>query len=230
VTFSEPVECGRLVASPPASTYYYYEEGVRSTAQLSGAAHFGRCDEQYTQSIVIVAASSAAEIVPYRDSLQLVANALDASGNGPPPADRARKAAIEVGGENRMDGIASPNPFVPGETLLHQSLPPATRTFYSSVIGNKTYGTLVAVSTVKPLKAGTDNSYGSAEVYDAVGNLVQDGLKVLRANSYRDYGVVWDGRNTNGRLVGGGGYLMVIQGVDIDGQTVGKRMMVGVKR
>ncbi len=82
----------------------------------------------------------------------------------------------------------------------------------------------------KPLRPDSRGAFGAAAVYDAVGNLVTDGLEVRQAAGYRDYGVVWDGRNANGRLVGSGGYLMVISGTDAEGEAVMKRFKVGVQR
>jgi len=53
---------------------------------------------------------------------------------------------------------------------------------------------------------------------------------VRQAQSYKSYGVFWDGRNANGRFVGGGGYLMVLSMTDVDGKEITQRMKIGVRR
>ena len=97
--------------------------------------------------------------------------------------------------------------------------------------------TVAIIGTKKPLKCvencgGANASYGTAHIYDAVGNLVMSDLRVGRASAgaQRDYGIYWDGTNRNGRYVGGGGYLVRFEAEDMDGTSIRESLKVGVKR
>ncbi len=230
IMFSEPVMCNVLTSTDPEQSFRYFRADTAKQAILNDAEYLVQCgaDEYVTLATIVTAPGTA--LYPYLDSLQLTAGARDRAGNSPPRADIARKVVLQSGGENRVEAAITPNPFVPGQTTLRGSLPATTQSFYQNVIGDKTYGTLVGITTKKPLRARSDGSYATADIYDAVGNLVIDGLQVKQAADYRDYGVVWDGRNRSGRLVGGGGYLIVVRGTDADDAPVEKKMKIGVKR
>jgi fibro-slime domain-containing protein len=78
-------------------------------------------------------------------------------------------------------------------------------------------------------------SYGDAIVYDAVGNIVDKGLKVyyVAANpvdtSY-SYGIYWDCHNKNDRWVGNGTYLIMVSTTDANKLTKTIPIKVGFCR
>jgi flagellar hook assembly protein FlgD len=65
-----------------------------------------------------------------------------------------------------------------------------------------------------------------------LGNIIMRSLKLKVASSstIKDYGIAWDGRNENGRMVGAGTYLCIVTMTDVDGKKQVKRAKIGVKR
>jgi fibro-slime domain-containing protein len=129
------------------------------------------------------------------------------------------------------------NPFTPGVT----EIPPEVLNNYKNVIDyyGTTKGTLISFEPPMPLAPvgpeGPDNprtNYANVKVYDAVGNLINTNLKLIKASSLkpRTYGIIWNGTNMNGRIVGSGAYLFVISGKQTDGKAFNTRIKIGVKK
>lgn len=233
VGLSEAVRCDALKAMEPGEAFRYYKEGGYDPEALRNARFEPpSCGaETLIGGVTIVTDGTDFTFTPFTDSLQLVDGARDEA-NNPPPAD-GRKAPLEIAGENTVVVASSPNPFVPGVSTI----PSATYEFYTNVAAGKTKGTIIGIGTKKPLacRENCDSPrarYGEAWIYDAVGNLIAERLPVSQANAgtTRDYGIFWDGANRNGRFVGGGGYLVVIEAEDIDGTALNETMKIGVKR
>jgi hypothetical protein len=215
---------------PSAAFDYYRAEDAITTEILGEAIHSPTtCEQEFATNFSLVPVGAAREIIPFVDSIRIDKGTTDSTGNKPPA--NGRKAPVEIGGENTIRAGVSPNPFTPGGNDLLK-LDPKVRNFYREVIGGKISGTVIGISTRKPLEPSADGSFGTASIYDAVGNLVRDDLEVIRASSdtFRDYGIFWDGTNRNGRLVGAGGYLLTIEATDADKKTVKKSFKIGVKR
>ncbi|MBD3393720.1 MAG: hypothetical protein GF418_16410, partial [Chitinivibrionales bacterium] len=228
ITLSEPVRADQVQGDAVDVFNYYSRDGVTDNV-LEGATVEPIGEGEYVTTVRVITRPGV-EVYPFQDTMQVVDNAIDASNNEPPPPEASRRENVGPGGESKIVATANPNPFRPGAATIQQSLPPSTLSFYENVIGDKNYGMVVGITTRKPLKRDGSGGYGTAAVYDAVGNLVIDGLALKQADTYKDYGVVWDGRNTNGRIVGSGGYLLVVSCTDVSGNKVTKSMMVGVKR
>ena len=155
---------------------------------------------------------------------------------------------ITVGSLGNSATVAWPNPFTPGVSKL-----PGLGTgnskvyeFYQNVLqpfADKPFGILIGIETPRPLKpvnpgeaSNPQASYAHVNVYDAVGNLVatsrsgRKDLRVVRAQTSRTFGIVWNGTNDKGRTVGGGTYLFDIKGKQTDGRPFFKTMKVAVTR
>lgn len=238
ITFSEPVNRNELTVTNGSSidvTFNYYKavEGDPPSIEISGeildnARYIEIGGNEYITEITVVTnvpADGKYEIVPFLDSLQLVYGTTDQAGNSPPGASTSRRSRIEIGGQNVVTVVANPNPFVIGAPI-----PDIIHDYYRGVTSQQ-FGTIIAIISKKPLMQKSDGSYGSAVIYDAVGNLIKEDLLVMRANetTYRDYGIHWDGTNENGRNVGFGSYLFIVKGKDIDGSDVIQKIVVGVK-
>jgi flagellar hook assembly protein FlgD len=98
------------------------------------------------------------------------------------------------------------------------------------LIGDNNSGTILAVKTTAPLEStGTGVRglpvFGTAVLYDALGNKVKK-LEIGEIDKSKgDYGAFWDGTNFNNRKVGAGVYLM---NVSITGEK-SKTIKVGVR-
>ncbi len=226
---SEPVSCLHTTREKPGEVFYYYKSDGRDTRILNRALFAQSCTEEFT-SVYRIVLDEDTDIYPYSDSLQLVAFASDHWSNLPPPPERALKKRIESSGQNAVVISVSPNPFDPTEPNI-DLLPQNIKDAYAGVIRGLNVGTLISISTDKPLQKQGEN-YGWATVIDAVGNRVKGALPVQRANEENErlYGVVWDGTNENGRIVGPNAYLLVIRVKDIEGKDILDRTKVGVAR
>ena len=143
---------------------------------------------------------------------------------------------VDVGGKGEPAVAIGPNPFTPGRTPARQALGP-NNTFYNEIPGIGGFGVLIAVEAAKPLvdgpvgKAGK-KSYGKVVIYDAVGNVVRvDALYGTGdSGARRAYGFVWDGKNTKGRNVGPGTYLVRVTGTDESGNKLNEQKKIGVTK
>jgi hypothetical protein len=120
--------------------------------------------------------------------------------------------------------IATPVPFVPGQTDIRSVLPQSVIDFYDNIIKNlpttkvvlvgiTTEGVLIPLNPSDSLKTDLSKvSYGKVRIYDAVGNLIRTDLPLLRAKNSRSYAVAWDGTNQLNRIVGTGAYLVDMRG------------------
>lgn len=122
-----------------------------------------------------------------------------------------------------------PNPLVPGRVDIHSVLPPEIITTYSPIIdaAGTPYVTLVAIEAPEALKKQGD-SYGKVQIYDAVGHIVRDDLKIVAGTKKLTYGVAWDGTNENRRRVGSGTYLAVIKAKTEHGGMYGITQKIGI--
>jgi fibro-slime domain-containing protein len=111
-----------------------------------------------------------------------------------------------------------PNPLIPGRVDIHSVLPPDIIATYSPVINaaGTPYVTLVAIGAPRELVAQED-SYSEVQIYDAVGHIIRDDLRLIAGTKKLTYGVAWDGTNENGRRVGSGTYLAVIKAETVTG-------------
>lgn len=120
--------------------------------------------------------------------------------------------SLKIINEGLSSIVAIPNKFSPG-TMLPTFIPGTDKTISSFYIpGNnepKT-GTIILIETpnaLSPLVANS-NTYAKVLIYDAVGNIVRSDLQFKTGTNSRIYGLVWDGKNKNGRDVASGTYLV----------------------
>jgi hypothetical protein len=148
--------------------------------------------------------------------------------------------AAEVGAKGEPSLAIGPNPFVPGRSRVADAFRGSSTKYYENVPGVKENrpGVLIAAEGAKPLKpsgavgSGADGKtpYGKVVIYDAVGNIVRIDALYEAGGARRAYGVVWDGKNTKGRYVGPGTYLVWVTGTDVDGSALKVRKTVGVTK
>jgi len=227
VTLSEPVSnLNALSGAQPHNYFNYYNGDTRITTSLSTMEVDG--------DTIKIIMTPGFQVNVYDDSLQLASTqqVKDAEGNIAPT--NGRKAPIEVE-ESPITIAPGKSPFEPGKDII----PEKARKHYENVIKRRdpgkiqssinVTGTIVGVFSRRPLKIRSDGTYGEADVYDAVGNIVSSDLPVNKAIG-SDYGIFWDGRNENGRFVGSGTYLFIVSITELDGKGVVKKIKVGVRR
>jgi len=102
-------------------------------------------------------------------------------------------------------------------------------------------GSAIVIST--RLNLDLDRCHGTIRIFDPVGNIVNHDTEMewVVASDNKNIGVaVWNGRNNNGRIVGSGAYLVIIDatlfydrytddGVKNESKHVMYKVMVGVK-
>ncbi|MCL2688426.1 MAG: fibro-slime domain-containing protein [Chitinispirillia bacterium] len=148
-----------------------------------------------------------------------------------------RTAAIETGTVGFPATAIGPNPFIPGRSDLRDL--GAAYDFYKAAIDRSNTGgkgVLITADAPAKLKAapgvrGRAPGFGKVTIYDAVGNVVHVGTLFESGSSARSYAYAWDGKNTRGRTVGPGTYLVVITGVEEKTGTAFNppRRKIGVK-
>ncbi len=119
---------------------------------------------------------------------------------------------VIIQSEWKITVAVSSNPF-----NLQEAVSGKVASFYENVLkSNSNNGVIIALNSSIPLKIN-GNSYGTATIFDPVGNVVRSDLQVVLANSKTktDYGIIWDGANKNSRRVGIGSYLVRIKVCDI---------------
>lgn len=137
--------------------------------------------------------------------------------------------------------VILPNPFTPGKDNITERLPQNIIDFYRNIFTDleNPSVTLISIQTEVPLvplnpkdSLNPKASYGRVIAYDAVGNVIRRDLKLIRANpnSIYTYGIIWDGKNDNQRIVGTGSYLFMIQGKLANGAVFKHSVKSGIKR
>ncbi len=234
VTLSEPVRTDSLNTLPPGRCFRYYKgvQGYLDTALDN--SRFPEWTDEYVRSFIIELGNPEFEVTVYEDSLQLTVHGIDRAGNEPPGHREGHRQVIEPGGGNRIQIGVAPSIFRPGDNSIRNRLGPSTYRIYEEAIGDNTSGTLIVVNSIKRLKPdGTSpdgrQAYGTAVVFDAVGNVVTDDLALVRTGRNDSYATFWNGKNRNGRTVGTGAYLIRISAQDESGTTVTEAIKVGVR-
>jgi fibro-slime domain-containing protein len=146
-------------------------------------------------------------------------------------------------GTKAEPGIAiGPNPLVLGVSNVKDYYPAKVQTFYQNAISasgrGDGSGVLIAVDAPKQLKPASGGKpgvsgqtpYGLVTIYDAVGNVVARQNLYASGGRTSSYGYVWDGKNTKGRTVSPGTYLVRVKGTDADGNNFFVQRKVGVKK
>ncbi len=227
IKLSEPVLRDILIGVNPSELFNFYRAGDSQTSQsvIGDAVLLLPESGAYTQELIIVRsnANNPDEVIKvHEDSLQFVKGSTDAAGNA--PLKIARRVTIELGGSNNLLIAASPNPFSGGTELS-----PLTRTFYANVLNGipSPRGVLVAIRARKPLKEYKER-FGSAKIFDAVGNCIVSDLPIKMAAGFQDYGLFWNLHTNRGRRVSPGSYLCVVRVTDIDGRSIRETVKIGV--
>jgi fibro-slime domain-containing protein len=234
VTWTPTVAPNTWTSNPdPNQAFKYYQGGSYKESAFTSMAILN-------DSTVRLLISNKVSVDAGKDSIQLVRSSsassevVDVFKNLPP--ENGRKALVEWGRLN-IAFAPSSNPFVIGTPI-----PQIVSTYYAQVITKQnsispggsnipsSSGVLVGIKIKgKPPIALPDGSYGLVKIYDAVGNLINTGLRVFKAQG-TDYGIYWNGRNKNQRLVGTGTYLFLFSITDISGVTIKETFKIGVKR
>ncbi len=223
IIFSEPVKCEKLIGGSPSDALLYVKNGSIDPEVISGASYLENCVSEYITEVKIALKSGV--VTPLKDSLALIGNSrsvVDKEENTPPINNK--RVPIEWGVQNEISVGVSVNPFTPGITTFYAK---TNEVYANSIKGRKT-GVLIGISTLKPLQKNINGSYGKAVIYDNLGNLITDPLQVMDASLNNTYGIYWDGRNKNNRVVASGAYLMVIT-VESDGRVFTQKIKIGVK-
>jgi hypothetical protein len=230
ITFSEPVECRRLMSTAPESAFVYIDGDAPNAAALHDAIFTGNCPGSYISETIVLIPEEGFEIIPLKDKIGFTGKSpfvVDTSGALPPV--NGPTAPIRLGISSEIELLIYPNPV---ET--DKEINPNVRTAYANVISNNTHGVLIGVNSAVPLKTvqvgSSGTAYGKADIYDAVGNIVRKNLPVKNTDKAGVYGIYWDVKNRNGRLVGNGTYLIMVTTTDISGERVTRRNKIGVRR
>jgi hypothetical protein len=164
-------------------------------------------------------------VTPEEDSMSFIGNSssvADKSGNSANIHNRI--VPVEWGIENSITIAVSNNPFTPGETEINSLV----RKHYG-VPDEQKIGTIIGITSIKPFQKLSDGSYGSAVIYDAVGNLIQKNLPVQKTKTGSYYYAHWDGRNKHNRVVGEGTYLLILTS-STDGNRYINKTKIGVSQ
>jgi hypothetical protein len=224
VTLSEPLNCDPLNKSSPSSAFNYFDAGKLEQGIFTGASFIINCESGFVTEVRIILNSNGV-VTPDEDSMRIFGNSnsvVDKSGNKSVPNNRI--LPVEWGIENNINIVLFNNPLKPGKTEIN----PVVRQQYGVADEHKT-GTIIGITSIKSLEKRSDGSFGSAAIYDAVGNLVQKNLPVQKNKTGSHYYAFWDGRNKNNRAVGTGTYLMILVG-STDGTKFTEKMKIGVTR
>ncbi|MDG5815926.1 hypothetical protein QA601_12615 [Chitinispirillales bacterium ANBcel5] len=91
------------------------------------------------------------------------------------------------------------------------------------------YGQVVVIEPEEPLRRQVTLG-GKASIYDVVKNPVVSDVRLIPDNDNTRLYLVWDGRNSNGRVVGTGTYQAVLQISDDRELDERKNVRIGVRR
>jgi len=136
-----------------------------------------------------------------------------------------RDATIATGTVGEPAVAIGPNPFVPGQTNLRDALGQNVYDFYKNAIDASNTGgrgiliTVDAPAVLRQTSGGPNPGFGRVMIYDAVGNVVHVGTLYQSSKSARSYAYAWNGKNTRGRSVGPGTYLVAISAVEAESRA-----------
>lgn len=236
LTFDEPATWASLNAAGLDQLFGFWDQDNAITgAQVFGN---GRILENVgdTISSITLILGNPDLISPLQDSVAAVVGALvDMWGN---KTVESRSVIIKWGRSyDIIIGIA-PNPAdfgAPGQIEAMRTLRALVNDDASPL---PRYFTLVKVESVDDIVvAAEDDPSGESRgdetfmtVYDALGNVVKDGIRAyrLRANP-RDIVFAWDLRNAKDRMVGSGSYLGIITIKILGGGTKTRKVKLAVR-
>jgi hypothetical protein len=222
VNFSTPLLCTKLFSVSPESSFVFTSDG---TNLIKGSSYIGSCSNQYINSVKILVNISS-NTNQQNDSIGFRKGAvyvIDPEDNHP---NSFVKKKVEIDRKSNIQVTGYPSPASPDITFNSQ-----IRKAYSPIIGNNVSGALVGLFTRVPLQLvpGTD-SYGTADIYDATANIVCHDLPLKFSGTSGVYGIYWDIKNRNDRIVGNGTYLVVVKAKYYDGEKIEKRVKIAVSR
>jgi fibro-slime domain-containing protein len=223
VRFNSPVVCSGLFIAPPESSFVYTSEGLNL---IAGSSYIGSCSNQYVNSVRILVTISGNPSKQQNDSIGFKAGSIyvkDPEDNRPAFNGKVR---VEIDRESSIEVTGYPSPASPDIPFSSQ-----IRNAYAPVIGSNTSGALIGLYSriALQLVPGTDR-YGTADIYDATANLVCQNLPLKASGTSGVYGIYWDIKNRNKRIVGNGTYLVVIKTKYYDGEKTEKRVKLAVSR
>jgi hypothetical protein len=223
LTFSEEVDLKMLSTVLPQSALAFFSSGGWTSEQVLNGSQFANASiEQFGKTIIVKLAPGESKIIPGKDSIQLVSGTVNRQGISP-DAKTGSKVPVEIN-DGVISVAVSSNPV-----KLSQNLNSSLMTNYANIIKNNRTGVLIAIKSSIPLK-GEKSGFGSAIIYDAVGNIVSKNIVIDQANNLvnTEYGFHWNCLNLNKRRVGNGTYLAVIRTVDIKGVSHNATVKIGV--
>lgn len=222
VSFNSPVICSDLLSVPPESSFVYKSEGINL---IKGSSYNGTCSNQYISSVKILM-NIPNNYRQHNDSIGFKAGSIFVTDpeNNHPGSDV--KVKVDINREYSIQATGYPSPASPDVSFSNE-----IRKAYSQVIGNNTSGAIIGLYSRTPLQLipGTD-SYGTADIYDATANLVAQNLPLKASGNSGVYGIYWNIRNRNKRIVGNGTYLVFIKTKYYDGEKTEKRVKIAVSR
>lgn len=137
-----------------------------------------------------------------------------------------RKVLMTVTYHFKMRYLAENNPFSEGKRTIPQ---PVEQAYASSNVNLPADGMVIVVEPDRAI-SHTYPLQGTVSIYDVVQNpVIQKKTMVFHNETNRLY-FVWDGRNYNGRKVGTGTYLAVINVSGPDKRKFSSKINIGVKR
>lgn len=230
ISFSEAIDCQQLMSTVPESAFVYIDNNIPNDTALQGAVFTGVCPNSSISETIVLIPSGGFEIIPLEDKIGFKGNSpyvVDTSGTRPPL--NGPIVPIRLGISSEVQLLAYPNPIQPDKEIN-----PNVRMAYANVVKARTHGVIVGIDSKVPLKTVQVGSYGTAygkaDIYDAVGNVVRLNLPVEKTDKPGVYGIYWDVKNRNRRLVGNGTYLFRVKTTDVSGKKVARRIKIGVQR
>ncbi len=225
ITVSEPVDCNTALNALPSEVFVIFENGKRNESALDGAVFTGSCSSKYTSALTIIVKRDAF-VIPNADSIAFVGEAIAViDQNGNHPGINNRGVRLETGIINTLTIGTSTNPFIPGVTTI----PPTVLKYYDKIAPTpSSTGIIIGIKSDIPLKEIANHTYGNANIYDAVGNIVIANIPIKKSSS-GFYGLYWDGYNHNKRNVGLGTYGVMLTIKDVTGKSEKQLVKIGIK-
>ncbi len=161
-----------------------------------------------------------------RDSLRL-----RTSGN---PLKDKKGAFVSTAGGKPIQGAVKcevhlvESPANPAQqiTALPVSLPGGTINLPADPVSERTE--IPEKGIVMQVYSTADLDKSAVTIYDMVGNVIADKLKLYRTTSTGKYVVIWDGYNTRYRRVASGTYLSIIRIKSASGKSITKRKKIAL--